>query len=165
MIRADFSRQAASKQALEDRPQEVELVEDSHRSLLSCQLEQSSTPDAVASSTTQASQAPITIPNELSACEHSLAKAYSSFTINHRPAAVDYQLAFLSDSGSKSNVTQLCDNGSVEAARITPLFSRKGVGWIEIGDVQPIWAPMQSRSNEGEPPSSRVDKTKTSSRL
>jgi len=133
IVRADFSRQAASKQALEDRPKEVKLVDDPYRSLLSCQLELSSTPDAVASSTTQAPQAPVTVPGELWACEHSLAKAYSSFTINDRPAAFDYQLAYLSDSGSKSNVTQLRDNGSVEAARTTPLFSGKVLDGSKLG--------------------------------
>ncbi len=133
IVRADFSRQAASKQALEDRPKEVKLVDDPYRPLLSCQLELSSTPDAVATSTTQAPQAPVTVPDELWACEHSLAKAYSSFTINDRTAAFDYQLAFLSDSGSKSNVTQLRDNGSVEAARTTPLFSGKVLDGSKLG--------------------------------
>lgn len=111
----------------------MELVEDPDRSLLSCQLELSSTPHAVASSTTQAAQAPVTVTDELWAGEHSLAKAYSSFTINDGPAAFDYQLAFLSDSGSESNVTQPCDNGSVEAARNTPLFSGKVLDGSKLG--------------------------------
>lgn len=90
-------------------------------------------PHAVASSTTQAPQAPVTVSDELGACEHSLAKAYSSFTMNDRPSAFDYQLTFLSDSGSKSNVTQLCDNASVEATRTTPLFSEKMLDGSKLG--------------------------------
>lgn len=111
----------------------MEPVEDPYRSLLSSQLELSSTPRAVASSTTQAPQAPVTISDELGACEYSLAKAYSGFTMNDRSAAFDYQLAFLSDTGSKSNVTHLCDNVSVEAARTTPLFSGKMLDGSELG--------------------------------
>ena len=103
----------------------MELVKDPYRSLSSYQLELSSTPHAVTTSTTQAPQAPITVTDELRARENSLAKAYSSFTINDGPTALDYQLAFLTDPGSESNVTQSCDNGSVEAARNTPLFSGK----------------------------------------
>ena len=77
----------------------------------------------MASSTTQ--PPPVTVSDELGAYEDSLAKAYSSFEIYDGPAAFDYQLSFLSDADSKSNVTRLCDNGSVEATRTTPLFSGK----------------------------------------
>ena len=87
----------------------------------------------MASSTTQAPKAPVAVSDESWAYEHSLAKAYSSFTINDRPAAFDYQLAFLSDSGSKSNVTRFCDNGSVEATRNTPLFSGKVLDGLKLG--------------------------------
>ena len=44
-----------------------------------------------------------------------------------------------------------------------PAFLRKGIGWIGIGDIQPIRATMQSHSNEGEPAPSRIDNTKISS--
>ncbi|KAL8885114.1 MAG: hypothetical protein Q9192_006703, partial [Flavoplaca navasiana] len=121
IVRAQFSGQAASKPASEDRTKE--LAEDLYRSSLSCQLEPGSTPHGEASSITQVPRAPITIPDGLRAREQSLTKAYSGFSINDKPAAFDYQLAFLSDSGSKSNATQLCDNGSLEAAKNTPLFS------------------------------------------
>lgn len=131
--RADFSKQAASKQVSEDRPKEVKLVEDPYRSWLSDRLERSSTPDAAASSTIQAPQPPVTVPDESWPREASLAKAYSSFTINDGSAAFDYQLAFLSDSGTKSNVTQLWDNGSVETARTTPLFSGKVLEGSKLG--------------------------------
>ena len=87
----------------------------------------------MASSTTQAPQGPVTVSDELGACEQSLTKAYSSFKINDRPATFDYQLTFLSDSDSKFNVTQLCDNGSVEAARTTPLFSGKMLDGSKLG--------------------------------
>ena len=87
----------------------------------------------MASSTTQAPQAPVTVSDELGACEQSLAKAYSSFKINDRPAIFDYQLTFLSGSDSEFNVTQLCDNGSVEAARTTPLFSGKMLDGSKLG--------------------------------
>lgn len=100
----------------------MELVEDPYQSSLSRQLELSSTPDAVAN-----------VLDEPWADEHSLAKAYSSFAINERPAAFDYQLEFLSDSGSKSNVTQPCNNGSGEAARTTPLFSGKVLDRSKLG--------------------------------
>ena len=125
IVRADISKQTAPQQALKDRPDEAEPIEDPYRSLLLPQLDLTSTPDAVASSSFQASQAPqtpVAIPDKLGPSKHSLTAAYSSFTINDRPAAFDYQLAFLSDSGSTSNVTE---NGSVEAARTTPLFSGK----------------------------------------
>ena len=142
-VRADFARQAASKWALEDRSKEAELVEDPYRSSLSPQLELRLTPDAVAS---PAPQALFTVPDEglagdwsglinpdLSAREQSLGKACSSFSIKDRSAAFDYQLAFLSDPGSKSNVTQPCDNGSGEAARTTPLFSGKVLDGSKLG--------------------------------
>ena len=106
----------------------MEPAEDSYRSLLL-----SSTSHAVASSTTQAPQGPVTVSDELGACEQSLTKAYSSFKINDRPATFDYQLTFLSDSDLKFNVTQLCDNGSVEAARTTPLFSGKMLDGSKLG--------------------------------
>ena len=77
----------------------------------------------MASPTTQPPS--VTVSDELGAYEDSLAKTYSSFKINDGPAAFDYQLSFLSDADSKSNVTRLCDNGSVEATRTTPLFSGK----------------------------------------
>ena len=111
----------------------MEPVGDPYRSWLSCQLELSSTPYTVASSAIQAPQAPITILDELGVCEHSLTKAYLSFTMDDRPTAFDHQLTFFSDSGSKSNVTQLCDNGSVEAARTTPLFSGKMLDRPKLG--------------------------------
>ena len=101
------------------------MAEDLYRSSLSCQLEPRSTPHGEASSITQVPRAPFTIPYGSRACEQSLTKAYSGFSINDKPAAFDYQLAFLADSGSKSNATQLCDNGSLEAAKNTPLFSGK----------------------------------------
>ena len=53
--------------------------------------------------------------------------------MDDRPAAFDHQLTFFSDSGSKSNVTQPCDNGSVEAARTTPLFSGKMLDGSKLG--------------------------------
>lgn len=46
---------------------------------------------------------------------------------------LNIKLAFLSDSGSESNVAQLCDNGSVEAARDTPLFSGKVLDSPKLG--------------------------------
>ncbi|KAL8839299.1 MAG: hypothetical protein Q9176_004479 [Flavoplaca citrina] len=121
--RVEFSRNAATKQVSGDRIKE--LAEDLYRSSLSGQLEPRSTPHGEASSITQVPRAPVTIPYGSRACEQSLTKAYSGFSINDKPAAFDYQLAFLSDSRSKSNVTQLCDNGSLEAAKNTPLFSGK----------------------------------------
>ena len=78
-------------------------------------------------------KAPVTVSDELGVCEHSLAKAYSSFTMDNRPTAFDHQLIFFSDSGSKSNVTQPYDNGSVEAARSTPLFSGKMLDGSKLG--------------------------------
>ena len=45
--------------------------------------------------------------------------------MNHRPTALDYQLAFLSDPGSTSNVTRPVGQNSGEATRTTPLFSGK----------------------------------------
>ncbi|KAL8992992.1 MAG: hypothetical protein Q9188_007448 [Gyalolechia gomerana] len=133
IVRAELSRGAASKQASENRPKEAELVEDPYQSLSSSQLELSSTPHAVASSTTPAPQAPVTVSDELWASEDSLPNAYSSFTINDRPAAFEYQLAFLSDPASKSNVAQLCDNDSVEASRNTPIFSGKVLEGSKVG--------------------------------
>ena len=85
------------------------------------------------SSTTGAPQAAVTVSDELGACGDSLAKAYSSFTINDRPAAFDYQLTFLSNSESKSSDNQLCDSGSVEAARTTPLFSGQMLDGTDLG--------------------------------
>lgn len=102
-------------------------MEDPCRSLLSCQLEPSSTLRTVASSTTQ--PPPVTVSDELGAYEDSLAKAYASFKINDGPAAFDYQLAFLSD----ADVTQRYDNGSVEAAKTTPLFSGKILDGSKLG--------------------------------
>ncbi len=96
-------------------------------------MELSSTPHVEASSITQAPQAPVTVSDDSRACEQSLTKAYSGFTINDNPATLDYQLAFLSDSGSKTNATQLCDNGSVEAERNTPLFSGKVLDGSQLG--------------------------------
>ena len=143
IVRAEFAKQTASSQALEDRSKEVELVEDPYRASSAPQLEPRSTLDVVASSS---SQALVTVPDEglaadssglippdLWAHENSLAKAYSSFTINDRPAAFGYQLAFLSDSGSKSNVTQFCDNCSGEAAKTTPLFSGRVLDGSNLG--------------------------------
>lgn len=100
-------------------------IGDPYRSLLLCQLELSSTPYTLASSTIQAPQAPVTVSDELEVYKHSLTKAYSSFTINKRSTAFNRQLTFFSDLGSKSSVTQPCNNDFVEAARTTPLFSKK----------------------------------------
>ena len=134
-IRADFAKQAASKKVVEDRPKEVELVENPDRSSLSPPIESSSTPNTVASSTTQAL---VTVPDQslaadqhaplqsdLSDCEQSLPEAYSSLTVNDRPTALDYQLAFLSDPASTLNVTRPGEQSSGEAIRTTPLFSGK----------------------------------------
>lgn len=142
IVRAEFARQAASNKALEDRSKEIEPVHP-NRPSLSAGLELGSTPDTIASPTPPAL---VTVPDkglaadrsgliqpDLGACEHALAKAYSSFTLNDRPAAFDYQLAFLSDSGSKSNVTQPCDNGRGEATRTTPLFSGKVLDGLKSG--------------------------------
>ena len=52
--------------------------------------------------------------------------------MNDRSAAFEYQLTFLSDTGSKSNVTQLCDNVFVKAAKTTPLFSKKLLDGSEL---------------------------------
>ena len=110
---------------------------------MSPQLEPRSTPNPVASSTTQAL---VTLPDQglaadryepirpdLSDCEHSLSEAYPSLTINDRPTALDYQLAFLSDPGSTSDVTQPCAQSSGEATRTTSLFSGKVLNGSKLG--------------------------------
>ncbi len=67
------------------------------------------------------------------AWEHSSSRAYSGFTVDDSPAAFDYQVAFLSDSGSKPNANQPWDNSSGEAARTAPLFSGKVLDGSESG--------------------------------
>ena len=62
---------------------------------------------------------------DLRASEHCSSKTHSSFSVDDSPATFDYQIEFLSDSGSKSNGTQPRDNTSGEAARTTPLFAGK----------------------------------------
>ena len=113
------------------------------RSSSSAQVEPSSTPTTIASSTTQA---PVTVPDQglaadryapiqpdLSDCEQSVSEACSSLTFNDTPTALDYQLAFLSDPGSTSNVTQPCEQNSGEATKTTPLFSGKVLSGSELG--------------------------------
>ena len=108
---------------------------------MSPQLEPRSTPNTVASPSTHA-----TVPDEglaagrsepkqpdLRDYEYSLSKAYSGFTINDRPTAFDYQLAFLSDLGSTSDVTQPCEQNSGEAIKTTPLFSGKVLSGSKLG--------------------------------
>lgn len=142
-IRAEFAKQEASKKALGDRPREVELVEDQNRSSLSPQIEPNSTPNTVANST---SQAHVTVPDQGSAadryapmqtdvsdCEQPLSEAYSSLTFNDRPTALDYQLAFLSDPRSTSNVTSPVGQIYGEAIRTTPLFSGKVLDGSKVG--------------------------------
>ena len=142
-MRAEFGKQEAAKKALENQPKEVELVEDPYRASLSPQSEPRSTPNTVASSTTQA---PVTVPDhdlapnlygprqlDLSDCEHQLSEAYSSLTVNDRPPALDYQLAFLSDPDSTSRVTHSYDQSSGEATRTTPLFSGKVLDGSKLG--------------------------------
>ena len=73
------------------------------------------------------------IQPDLSNCEHSLSEPYSSLAANDRPTALDYQLAFLSDPGSTSNVTQLCEQDSGQATRTTPLFSGKVLNGSKFG--------------------------------
>ena len=100
-------------------------------------------PSAVTSSATQPL---ITVPDEGLAADrsgrsnqdlwtsrNSSSRAYSSSTVDDSPAAFDYQLAFLSDSGSRSNANEPCDNSSGEAARTTPLFSGKVLDRSELG--------------------------------
>ncbi|KAL9028993.1 MAG: hypothetical protein Q9196_002714 [Gyalolechia fulgens] len=133
IVRADFSKQLASKQVSVDQPKKVQLVEDPCQPILSSELALSSTLYAAESSAAQAPQAPITASDEVLAYEYPLAKAYSSVTIDDAPAFYDYQLSFLSEPGSKSNVSPLCNNGSVEAAINTPLFSGKALDGSELG--------------------------------
>lgn len=142
-IRADFAKQAASQKVVEDRPKEVELVENPNRSSLSPPIESGSTPNTVASSTTQA-LVPVPdqglaadqytpIQSDLSDCEQSLPQAYSSLAVNDRPTALDYQLAFLSDPASTSNVTRAGEQSSGEAISTTPLFSGKVLNGSKFG--------------------------------
>ena len=142
-IRADFAKQAASKKASKDPPKEVALVEDANRSSLPPPIGPSSTPNTVASSRTQAlvpvqdqgvaadGYAPI--HPDLSNCGHSLLEAYSSLTVNDRPTALDYQLAFLSDPGWASDVTRPGEQSSGEATRTIPLFSGKVLDGSKVG--------------------------------
>lgn len=135
VARADFANKTALKSVSVDQSEKIEFVEDPNRSSLSSQLELRSMSDAVAGSAPQALE---TISDEglainrfgiikpdLGTSENSLAETYSSFTINDRSAAADYHLAFLSDSGSISGITQPGNDGSEEAARTTPIFSGK----------------------------------------
>ena len=130
-------------------------------------MEPRSTPNTVASSTIQA---PVTVPDQglapnlyvpiqlnLSDCEHPLSEAYSSLTVNDRPPALDYQLAFLSDPDSTSRVTHSHDQSSGEATRTTPLFSGKVLDGSKSGTFKQyglLCKAVASRQSQQLPPGS-----------
>lgn len=139
---ARISKQIEAKAASEDQPQNAEPSKDPDRFLLSPKLELTSVPDVVGSPDLQAGAS---IPDEgpavdwagpiqpdLRTTRHSLAKAFSSFSIHEKSVATEYQLAFLSNSSSNSDSTQFYDSGSGEAVRTTPVFSGKVLDGLEL---------------------------------